>query len=75
MKHIKETNIEDIITDKNRFINEKEASAMLGITYQRLKRSIRASGSLPFYRMNSRISYRISDLEEYIQKCRVPAKN
>jgi hypothetical protein len=72
---IQETNIEELISDKNRLVTERVAARILGLSYQSLKRSIRSSGRIPFYRMNSRISYRVLDLEEYIRKCRIPAKN
>ncbi len=75
MKNIKETNIEDLMTNKNSLVTEKVASRILGLSYQSLKRSIRTSGRIAFYRVNTRIFYRISDLDDYILKCRIPAKN
>ncbi len=62
-------------TNKNRLVTEKVAASILGLSYETLKRSVRWSGRIPYYKMNKRISYRISDLEEFIQKCKIPAKN
>jgi hypothetical protein len=75
MKKIEETNITEIIKDKTRLVNEKVASQILGLPYQTLKRSIRPSGRIPYYRMTHRITYRISDLEDYITRCKIPAVN
>jgi hypothetical protein len=61
-------------TNKNRLVSEKIAAAIIGVSYETLKRSIRWQKRIPFYRVNKRISYRISDLEEFLQQCRVPAK-
>ncbi len=74
MKNIKETNIEDFTTDKNRQLTERQASAYIGISYESLKRSVRWVGKIPFYRVNKRISYKVRDLDEFMEQCRVPAK-
>jgi hypothetical protein len=62
-------------TNKNRLVTEKIAAAIIGVSYETLKRSIRWQKRIPYYKMNKRISYRISDLEEFIQKCKIPAQN
>ncbi len=62
-------------TNKNRLVSEKIAAAIIGVSYETLKRSIRWQKRIPYYKMNKRISYRISDLEEFIQKCKIPANN
>jgi hypothetical protein len=67
------TNVEGMI-NKNRLVTERVAASIIGVSYESLKRSIRWTGRIPFYRVNKRISYRISDLEEFLQQCRVPAK-
>ncbi len=68
------TNIEGM-TNKNCLVTERVAASIIGVSYESLKRSIRWTGRIPFYRVNKRISYKISDLEEFLQKCRVPANN
>ncbi len=70
-----ETNIEDLTTNKNRLVTEKQAAKIIGVSYESLKRSIRWNNRIPYYKINKRISYRISDLEEFLQQCRIPAKN
>ncbi len=67
------TNVEGM-KNKNRLVTERVAASIIGVSYESLKRSIRWTGRIPFYRVNKRISYKISDLEEFLQQCRVPAK-
>jgi hypothetical protein len=67
------TNVEGM-TNKNRLVTERVAASIIGVSYESLKRSIRWTGRIPFYRVNKRISYKVSDLEEFLQQCRVPAK-
>ncbi len=62
-------------TNKNRLVSEKIAAAIIGVSYETLKRSIRWQKRIPYYKMNKRISYRICDLEDFIQACKIPAKN
>jgi hypothetical protein len=76
MSNTKETNVKiDTSLDKNRFLTERQASAYIGISYESLKRSVRWLGKIAFYRINKRISYRVRDLDEFMEQCRVPAKN
>jgi predicted site-specific integrase-resolvase len=75
MKKIEETDIAEIIKDKTRLVNEKLAAQILGLSYQTLKRTIRPSGRIPYYRMTHKITYRIADLENYIKRCKIPAVN
>ncbi len=70
-----ETNIENLTANKNRLVTEKQAAKIIGVSYESLKRSIRWNNRIPYYKVNKRISYRISDLEEFLQQCRIPAKN
>jgi hypothetical protein len=72
-KKTNETNIEDLIKDRNRLVNEVLASRLLGVSNQTLRQSIRYKGRIPFFRVNSRISYRVSDILAYLEKCRVEA--
>lgn len=65
----------DTTLDKNRLLSERAASVYIGISYESLKRSVRWLGKIPFYRVNKRISYRVRDLDEFMEACRVPAKN
>jgi hypothetical protein len=76
MSNTKETNVKiDTSLDKNRLLTERQASAYIGISYESLKRSVRWLGKIAFYRVNKRISYRVKDLDEFMEQCRVPAKN
>jgi hypothetical protein len=75
MKKAKEINIEEIMTDKNKMVTEQIASQIIGIPYQSLKRSIRWKNKITFFKLNGRISYRISDLEEFLERSKIPAKD
>ncbi len=75
MKNIQETNIEDLTTNPNRLLTEKQSAKVLNLSYQTLKRALRYNGRIPFYRMNSRISYKASDLLAYLDSCRVEKTN
>jgi hypothetical protein len=75
MKNVKETNIEDLIKDKNRLLNEVQASRLLGVSSETLRQSIRYKGRIPFFRVNSRISYKVSDVLAYLEKCKVEPTN
>jgi hypothetical protein len=70
-----ETNLEDLTTDRNRLLNEVQASKLLGVSNQTLRQSIRYKGKIQFFRVNSRISYRAGDILDYLEKCRVAPKN
>jgi hypothetical protein len=70
----KKETFEEMTTNKNRLLTERQSAAYIGISYESLKRSVRWLGKIPFYRVNKRISYRIKDLDEFMEQCRVPAK-
>jgi hypothetical protein len=71
----KKETFEEMTANKNRLLTERQASDYIGVSYESLKRSIRWLGKIPFYRVNKRISYRVRDLDEFLEQCRVPAKN
>jgi hypothetical protein len=71
----KNETVEELTANKNRLLTERLAAAYIGISYESLKRSVRWLGKIPFYRVNKRISYRVRDLDEFMEACRVPAKN
>jgi hypothetical protein len=71
----KNETFEEMTANKNRLLTERQASAYIGISYESLKRSIRWLGKIPFYRVNKRISYRVRDLDDFLELCRVPANN
>ncbi len=78
MKNMKETQtneIEYLMKDKNRLLNEVQASKLLGVSNQTLRQSIRYKGRIQYFRVNSRISYRVSDILDYLERCRVAPTN
>ncbi len=72
---INETNIEDLTRDKNRLFNEVAASKLLGISNQTLRQSIRYKNKIAHYKINGRIFYKLGDISDYPESCRVEPKN
>ncbi len=70
-----ETNLEELVTDRNRLLNEKVSAKLLGVSQQTLRQSIRYKGRIQYFKVNSRISYRYGDILDYLEKCKIPAKN
>jgi hypothetical protein len=73
MSNIKEINIEELMTDKNKIVTEQIAARIIGIPYQSLKRSIRWKNKITFHKLNGRIGYRISDIIEFLERSKTPA--
>jgi predicted site-specific integrase-resolvase len=71
----KETKVEDLVTDRNRLLNEKLSAQLLGVSQQTLRQSIRYKGLIQYFKVNARISYRYGDILDYLEKCRVAPTN
>ena len=55
-------------------IGSVAAAQYLGTTTRELK-ALRKAKRIPFYRIGHRtVSYAVSDLDEFLERCRVPAK-
>jgi hypothetical protein len=61
--------------NKNCLVTERVAAAYIGISYESLKRSIRWNSRIPYYKVNKRVSYRVEDLDIFLEQCRISAKN
>jgi hypothetical protein len=72
-KSIKDETGEGI--NKNCLVTERVAAAYIGISYESLKRSIRWNRRIPYYKVNKRVSYRVADLDMFLEQCRISAKN
>jgi predicted transcriptional regulator len=70
-----ETNVEDLTTNKNKILNEFQASQLIGISQQTLRQSIRYKGLIPYYKVGTRVAYRVNDVLDYLKKCRVESTN
>ncbi len=70
-----ETNVEDLTTNKNKILNELQASQLIGISQQTLRQSIRYKGLIPYYKVGTRVAYRVNDVLDYLKKCRVEPTN
>ena len=63
--------VEDAVP-KSRIVSAKDAASYLGITSRELK-GLRARKALAFYRIGHRtVTYRLSDLDAFLEKRRVP---
>ncbi len=67
--------IEDLTTNKNKILNELQASQLIGISQQTLRQSIRYKGLIPYYKVGTRVAYKVSDILDYLKKCRVEPTN
>jgi len=54
-------------------ISKRDAAARLGVSTKTLERKI-FDGSIPHYKIGSRILIDPVDLDAYLQKCRQPVK-
>jgi hypothetical protein len=70
-----ETNVEDLTTNKNKILNEFQASQLIGISQQTLRQSIRYKGLIPYYKVGTRVAYKVSDVLTYLKGCRVEPTN
>jgi hypothetical protein len=75
IKNETDIDIEDLTTDRNRLINEKLASTLLGVSNQTLRQSIRYKGLIPYYKVGTRVAYKVSDILAYLKSCRVEPTN
>ncbi len=63
-------------TQKNQtLIGEKAAAAMLSISYEVLRKRLRPQRQIPYLRIGNSIRYSVKDLNSYLAKCRIEAKN
>ncbi len=67
--------MEDLTINKNRLLNEVQASQLLGVSNQTLRQSIRYKGLIPYYKVGTRVAYKVSDVLNYQKKCRVEPTN
>ncbi len=70
-----ETNVEDLTTNKNKILNELQASQLIGVSQQTLRQSIRYKGLIPYYKVGTRVAYKVSDVLAYLKTCRVEPTN
>jgi tagatose-1,6-bisphosphate aldolase non-catalytic subunit AgaZ/GatZ len=70
-----ETNIEELTRDKNRLLNELQASKLLGVSHQTLRQSIRYKGRIRYYKVNNRVSYKVQDVLDYLEACKIEPTN
>jgi len=53
----------------------KDGAARLGIKPLTLRQKAVYAREIAFYRVGRRLVFRLSDLEEYMARCRVPARS
>jgi excisionase family DNA binding protein len=52
-------------------IKEEEASRILGLSIQTLRNDRASKRRIPFLKLGKSVRYRLSDLEQYIESCRI----
>lgn len=66
-------------TEKNveipSLIDEKTAASLLSMSYTKLRKTVRPQNKIAYVRIGTSVKYTMSDLEAYLAKCRVEAKN
>jgi hypothetical protein len=56
-------------------LNEVEASAYLKMSYSKLRLYVRPQNKIAFHRFGSSIRYTLDDLNTYVRKNRIEARN
>jgi hypothetical protein len=56
-------------------IDEKSASRLLSVSYEKLRKTIRPQNKIAYVRIGTSVKYTLADLEAYLSKCRIEAKN
>ncbi len=56
-------------------LTEKQSADYLNISYETLRKNIRPKKKISFVRISNSVRYKLSDLDAYIEKCRVKAVN
>jgi hypothetical protein len=56
-------------------ISERDAAAMLSISYEVLRKRLRPQRCIPYLRIGNSIRYSVKDLSSYLAKCRIEAKD
>jgi hypothetical protein len=70
-----ETNITDLMTDKNRLLSERQTAKILNVSFETLRQSIRSKGKIQYYKINSKVMFRVNDILDYLDRCKVEPKN
>jgi hypothetical protein len=55
--------------------DEKTASMLLSVSYEKLRKTIRPQNKIAYLRIGTSVKYTLVDLKAYLAKCRVEAKN
>jgi hypothetical protein len=56
-------------------LDEKSTAKLLNISYGKLRKNIRPQNKISYMRIGTSIKYTLSDIESYLLRCRVEAKN
>jgi predicted site-specific integrase-resolvase len=69
------TNITDLMTDKDRLLPEKQVCKILNVSFETLRQSIRSKGKIQYYKINSKVMYKVSDVLDYLDRCKIEPTN
>jgi excisionase family DNA binding protein len=56
-------------------LTEKQSADYLNVSYETLRKNIRPKKKISFVRISNSVRYKLSDLDAYIESCRVEAVN
>jgi excisionase family DNA binding protein len=71
---ITEKKIENVDEIKG-LLTEKQSADYLNISYETLRKNLRPKKKISFVRISNSVRYKQSDLDAYVEKCRVKAVN
>jgi hypothetical protein len=56
-------------------IDEPTVASLIGVSYTKLRKVLRPSGRISYLRIGASVKYTLADVNDYLAKCRVEAKN
>jgi excisionase family DNA binding protein len=68
-------NTEKNVNEIKGLLTEKQSADYLAISYETLRKNLRPKKKISFVRISNSVRYKLSDLDVYIEKCRVEAVN
>jgi excisionase family DNA binding protein len=70
---ITEKKIENVDEIKG-LLTEKQSADYLNVSYETLRKNLRPKKKISFVRISNSVRYKLSDLNAYIESCRVEAQ-
>jgi excisionase family DNA binding protein len=67
--------MKEVIKANENLLSEQSAAAYLKMSYSKLRLSVRPRNEIAFHRFGSSIRYTLDDLNTYVRKNRIEARN